>query len=74
MQGLLAGMGIEVTLVAPATWKRALGGLSSDKEKSRQRAIAEVHPDHVGLFARKKDHNRAEAYLMALYAEDLRFR
>jgi len=70
MQGLLTALQIPFLSVPPATWKRALGKLSSDKEKSRARAIAEVHPNHVGLFARKKDHNRAEAYLLALYAED----
>jgi hypothetical protein len=36
-------------------------------EVSRARAI-ETWPAHAKLFARKRDHNRAEAALLGLYA------
>jgi crossover junction endodeoxyribonuclease RuvC len=63
--GVLGALAIPVRHVAPSTWKRALG-LNNDGETSRARAI-ETWPDHADLFARKKDHNRAEAALLGLY-------
>jgi hypothetical protein len=42
-------------------------GLNSDGETSRARAI-ETWPARAELFARKRDHNRAEAALLGLYA------
>ena len=41
--------------------------LDNDAETSRARAI-ETWPAQAELFARKRDHNRAEAALLALYA------
>lgn len=54
---------VPVHHVRPAAWKR-LAGLSSDKEASRRRA-AELWPGQAALFARVKDHDRAEAALIA---------
>jgi crossover junction endodeoxyribonuclease RuvC len=64
--GVVGALAIPVRHVTPAKWKKALG-LSSDGEASRARAI-ETWPTHAGLFARKRDHNRAEAALLGLYA------
>lgn len=63
--GVLASMYVPVTRATPSQWKRQMG-LSADKERSRQVAIAEF-PHHAGLFTRKMDHNRAEAALLALW-------
>jgi crossover junction endodeoxyribonuclease RuvC len=52
-------------MVSPAQWKRAMH-LTSDKEQSRARAL-ETFPVCAHHFARKKDHGRAEAALIALY-------
>lgn len=52
-----------VTMVAPGAWKRAYG-LHRDKDASRQAALR-LHPGAAKLLARKKDHNRAEAILLA---------
>ena len=49
----------------PTFWKRAMK-LTKEKEYSRTRAIEEF-PDYHYLFARKKDHGRAEAALLAQY-------
>jgi len=49
----------------PTQWKRDMN-LTKDKNYSRTRAIEEF-PDYYDLFARKKDHGRAEAALLALY-------
>ena len=71
--GLVAGMLLgcvvmccrQINRPTPTYWKRAMK-LTKDKEYSRTRAIEEF-PDYHHFFARKKDHNRAEASLLALY-------
>lgn len=54
-------------LVAPTVWKRHFK-LSSDKEEARALAIR-LWPGS-GQFARKKDHGRAEAALIARYGAE----
>lgn len=56
---------IPVTEVAPSVWKRHYK-LSRDKEQSRALAL-KLYPMDGEKFARKKDHNRAEALLLAAY-------
>lgn len=63
--GVIGALAIPVRHVSPAKWKKALG-LNNDGETSRARAI-ETWPTQAELFARKRDHNRAEAGLLALY-------
>jgi hypothetical protein len=60
---------IPLTLVTPGKWKKAMGlkGGPEGKEQSRSLAI-DTFPHCHTHFARKKDHNRAEAALLALYA------
>jgi crossover junction endodeoxyribonuclease RuvC len=53
-------------IIEPSVWKRALHLPGKDKEAARQRAI-ELFPRAHALLARKKDHGRAEAALIALY-------
>ena len=67
--GIVEGIGIPVVYVAPTKWKRALC-LNSEAEKSRAMAL-NTFPQTAALFARKKDHNRAEAALLAKYAAGL---
>lgn len=54
-----------VELVTPGTWKRALG-LSADKSASLDRARL-LFP--LAPLDRKKDHGRAEALLIAAWAQ-----
>lgn len=71
--GLVAGMLLgcvamycrQIIRPTPNQWKKAMK-LTKDKEYSRTRAIEEF-PDYHHFFAKKKDHNRAEAALLALY-------
>lgn len=63
LQAVCAALGVPVDLVAATTWKRHFG-LSKDKEKSRALAIR-TWPQISVWFARKKDHGRAEAALIA---------
>ena len=65
IEGVLAAVGIPVTLVTPSKWKGDMR-LSADKAASRARA-AQLWPGLAGVFARVKDDGRAEAALIALH-------
>lgn len=65
-RGILATLQIPVQVVHPSTWKAYFKLLRASKEQSRTRAI-ELFPTATAL-SRKKDHNRAEALLLARYA------
>jgi Holliday junction resolvasome RuvABC endonuclease subunit len=67
LRGVILARGIPLHEVAATKWKRHFG-LDSDPEKSRAKAIS-YFPDVPGL-TRKKDHNRAEALLLALYLSE----
>jgi hypothetical protein len=55
-----------VTIVEPSAWKKFHKLHGKDKEGSRQRAL-QLFPEADALLARKLDHGRAEAALLALY-------
>jgi crossover junction endodeoxyribonuclease RuvC len=57
---------VALEIVEPTSWKRFWKLPPKDKERSRQRAI-ELFPHAHALLARKLDHGRAEAILIALY-------
>ena len=61
---MLLGAGVSIVDVTPNTWKKYFR-LNNEAEKSRALACQRF-PDLPGL-ARKKDHNRAEALLIALW-------
>jgi hypothetical protein len=66
IRGVLAALRIQTHVVSPAVWKRYFR-LDSDKEKSRSLALR-TFPKTPQHFARKRDHNRAEAAMLAVYA------
>lgn len=61
--GVIQGLFLPVSHVSASKWKQG-AGLTRDKEFSRRRAI-ETFPNFDHFFQRKKDHNRAEAALLA---------
>lgn len=63
--GVLGALGIRTVLVHPTVWKKHFR-LDRDKEKSRALALR-TFAKTPKCFARKKDHGRAEASLLALY-------
>lgn len=67
--GVVAALRIPIEYVTPGRWKKHFR-LSSDKEESRARAL-QMWPDRPDLFARKKDHGRAEAALIARYGAEV---
>jgi crossover junction endodeoxyribonuclease RuvC len=57
---------VPVEMVEPAIWKRFWKLPGKDKESARQKAL-QLFPDAHAALARKKDHGRAEASLIALF-------
>jgi Holliday junction resolvasome RuvABC endonuclease subunit len=57
---------IPLTIIEPTAWKKFHALRGGDKEGGRQRAL-QLFPHAHALLARKKDHGRAEAALIALY-------
>lgn len=63
IEGVVAAKGLPHEMVTPQTWKKHYG-LNSDKEKAR--ALAQrLYPE--ASLSRVKDHNRAEAVLIAAF-------
>ena len=65
LETCIAGLLIPHQIIESRAWKKFHGLLKADKEASRQRATG-LFPGAEGL-SRKKDHNRSEAALMAVY-------
>lgn len=61
--GVVAALGIPVVHVRASEWTRALH-VGSDKERHRRLAI-DTYPTLEPLLRRVKDHNRADALLLA---------
>jgi crossover junction endodeoxyribonuclease RuvC len=66
IEAAIALSGIPVTIVEPSIWKRFWRLPGKDKESSRQKAL-QLFPAAHAVLARKRDHGRAEAMLIALY-------
>jgi len=69
LKGLCAGLEIPYTLIHPATWKKVmLGGMPKEKElrKRKAQSLIKVRQLYPGLdLPRVKDHNKADAILIA---------
>lgn len=64
--GVLGALAVPYIEAAPATWKKAYGLIGADKDQSRRVAL-QLYPSLATQLARVKDHNRAEAVLLADY-------
>lgn len=62
--GVLAGLGVPTRLVRPQHWKKLVGVRGAEGSASIARAV-QLYPDHAGELNRVKDHNRADAILIA---------
>lgn len=65
IQAMITAYRVPMTLLPPATWKKALG-LSSDKVGCQHKA-SQILPHHAHLWPLKKHDGRAEAALLAWY-------
>lgn len=68
IRATVRGIGTEPRLVHPQVWKRHFDLKGGDKEGSRQLALR-LWPMSAYLLKRKLDHQRAEAMLIAKWAE-----
>jgi crossover junction endodeoxyribonuclease RuvC len=65
--GICAALQLPYELVHPATWKlKLLAGMARGKDASRVKAM-QLFPQTAKDLARKKDHGRADALLLAVY-------
>lgn len=65
IEAVIAGCAVPLTIIEPTAWKKFHGLRGGDKETSRQRAL-QLFPAAHTLLARKMDHGRAEAALIAM--------
>jgi crossover junction endodeoxyribonuclease RuvC len=65
IEAVIACCAIPITIVEPSVWKKIHRLRGGDKEGARQRAL-QLFPSAHALLARKMDHGRAEAALIAL--------
>ena len=70
---ILSLLDLDPVRVEPQNWKRFHGLLKSDKDASRQFVLRNF-PSSASAMARKKDHNRAESLLIALYGSEIESR
>jgi Holliday junction resolvasome RuvABC endonuclease subunit len=66
VEAVLACCEIPVTIIEPSAWKKFHKLRGGDKEGDRQRAL-QLFPAAHAMLARKRDHNRADSILLALY-------
>jgi crossover junction endodeoxyribonuclease RuvC len=66
LEAVLACCEVPFELIEPSVWKRARHLRGGDKEGARQLAL-QMFPAQHAAFARKRDHQRAEAALIALH-------
>ena len=69
-QMAVASAFIAMDLIAPATWKKAMGLTNGNKDASRLKA-SQINPSCSNMFSRVRDDGRAEAFLLAKYGESL---
>ena len=67
LEAVIACCEIPMTIVEPSMWKKAHHLRGGDKEGARQLALQRFPAAHA-LLARKRDHQRGEAALIALLA------
>jgi crossover junction endodeoxyribonuclease RuvC len=65
LETVVACSDIPYSIIEPSVWKKFHHLPGKDKEAARQRAL-QLFPGAHALFSRKKDHQRAEAALIAL--------
>ena len=69
IKGICAALNLPIYFVRPAKWKKHFNLIKTNKDASRTKVI-EVYPEISSKLHRKKDSNRADAILIALYFSD----
>ena len=66
IKGICAALKLPIHFVRPAKWKKHFNLIKTNKDASRTKVI-ESYPEISSKLHRKKDSNRADAILIALY-------
>ncbi len=69
IKGICAALSVPIYFVRPTKWKKHFNLIKTNKDASRTKVI-EVYPEISSKLHRKKDSNRADAILIALYFSD----
>jgi len=69
IKGICAALNLPIYFVRPTKWKKYFNLIKTNKDASRTKVI-EVYPEISNKLQRKKDSNRADAILIALYFND----
>ena len=69
IKGICAALSLPIYFVRPAKWKKHFNLIKTNKDASRTKVI-EAYPEISNKLHRKKDTNRADAILIALYFND----
>jgi crossover junction endodeoxyribonuclease RuvC len=69
LYGLVVGLGLPVSFVTPQAWQKH-HGIGAAPKAAVQRAV-QLFPGLAGSLTRKRDHNRADAALIATYGRRL---
>ena len=69
IKGICAALSLPIFFVRPAKWKKYFNLIKTNKDASRTKVI-EAYPEISSKLHRKKDSNRADAILIALYFQD----
>ena len=66
IKGICAALSLPIYFVRPTKWKKHFNLIKTNKDASRTKVI-EAYPEISSKLHRKKDSNRADAILIALY-------
>jgi crossover junction endodeoxyribonuclease RuvC len=69
IKGICAALSLPIYFVRPTKWKKHFNLIKTNKDASRTKVI-EAYPEISSKLSRKKDSNRADAILIALYFND----
>jgi crossover junction endodeoxyribonuclease RuvC len=69
IKGICAALSLPIYFVRPTKWKKHFNLIKTNKDASRTKVI-EIYPEISSKLHRKKDSNRADAILIALYFND----
>ena len=66
IKGICSALSLPIYFVRPTKWKKHFNLIKTNKDASRTKVI-EVFPEISSQLSRKKDSNKADAILIALY-------
>ena len=69
IKGICAALDLPIFFVRPSKWKKHFELINSSKDASRTKAI-QIYPNLSNQLSKKKDVNKSDAILIALYYEE----